>query len=226
MTEGEGSDGAGAPRTRRADWFFDVVSPYSYLQLPLFERLPANLVVRPRPVLFAGLLKHWGQLGPAEIVPKRLHTYRMCVWLAAERGVPFKLPPAHPFNPLKAQRLLAAIGAPLAAVRGAFDLVFAEGRDPNEPSAWRALCERLGVPDGEAIAASQEAKDALRAATDEAIAHGVFGVPTFLIDGEAFWGNESFAMLQAYLRDPGLLKRGEMARAATLPMGVTRKAPA
>ena len=94
----------------KAVWYFDFISPFAYLQWQELARLPESLKISHRPVLFAGLLNHWGHKGPAEIPAKRRHTYRYCRWLAEQRNIPFTLPPAHPFNPLKALRLAVALG--------------------------------------------------------------------------------------------------------------------
>src|SRR5204862_8070568 len=91
------------------DWYFDFVSPYSYICL---HRLPAlGTPVTHKPVLFAGLLEHWGQKGPAEIAPKRRWTYRWCAWWAQERDIAFRFPAAHPFNPLQHLSLALACGS-------------------------------------------------------------------------------------------------------------------
>ena len=55
----------------RLTWYFDFISPFSYLQLCRFGELPKGTDIQHTPVLFAGLLGHWGQKGPAEIAPKR-----------------------------------------------------------------------------------------------------------------------------------------------------------
>ena len=86
----------------KAVWYFDLVSPFAYLALGEIEDLAARMPLIFKPVLFGAMLSHWGQLGPAEIAPKRVQTYRICVWTARERGIPFRFPPAHPFNPLDA----------------------------------------------------------------------------------------------------------------------------
>lgn len=83
-------------------FYLDFISPYAYLA---FEQLPKALEgvsysVRYRPVLFAGMLKHHGQLGPAEIAPKRDWTYRQVLWLAHNQGLELQMPASHPFNPL------------------------------------------------------------------------------------------------------------------------------
>ena len=203
-------------------WYFDLLSPFSYLALAEVETLARRRPVLLRPIVLGAVLAHWGQLGPAEIAPKRLHTYRLCQFMAERAGIPFRFPPRHPFRSLDALRLLAALDASADAVRAAFDFVWAEGRDPSDPAERSALCARLGVEDFDALIARQDAKARLRAWTEQAIAAGVFGVPTLEVGGELFWGLDAMPMAEAALDDPGLLERGEMARLAGLPVGVAR----
>jgi 2-hydroxychromene-2-carboxylate isomerase len=217
------SENAGEEAITTVDWYFDLISPFAFLQLNAFGRLPKGLKIVPKPVLLGALLRHWGQLGPAEIGPKRLHTYRLAQFIASERGLNFTMPERHPFNPLKALRMLAALGPDLQTVRRAFDFVFVEGRAPDTDEAIEDFGRYLLVS-GAAIelAGEQSAKDKLRQLTDEAIGRGVFGVPTFHLDGELFWGDDATGMLAAYLNDRSLFKKGEMARIATLPVGIQR----
>src|SRR5512133_2755812 len=91
-------------------FYLDFISPYAYLA---FEKLPEALMghsysVSYKPILLAALLKHHGQLGPAEIAPKRDWTYRQVLWLAHSRGIALQLPASHPFNPLPLLRLALA----------------------------------------------------------------------------------------------------------------------
>ena len=95
----------------KVSWVFDVISPFAYLAFPQLSRLPAHVSVEFVPVLFAGLLQHFGQLGPAEIPSKRRFTYRFALWRARQLGLPMRMPPAHPFNPLAALRLIIAAGS-------------------------------------------------------------------------------------------------------------------
>jgi len=206
---------------RRVLWYFDFVSPFSYLSLARLGELPADVVVDYRPVLFAGLLAHFGQKGPAEIDAKRRWTYRWCQWSAERLGVPFRFPAAHPFNPLHHLRLAIASGTTPAAVRAIFEDVWTTGADPADASRFRALSEKLDVEP--ARLASPEVKDALRKNTDDAVAAGVFGVPTFVADGELFWGVDSVDFLKAFLADGSLLARDEMRRLDALPVGAQRR---
>lgn len=207
----------------QADWYFDFISPYAYLQLMQFKRLPDSLEIRYRPILLAALLQHWGQKGPAEIPEKRRQTYRQCQWRADRAAVPFRFPPVHPFNPLRPLRLAIALGTEPAIIGSIFEFIFAEGRDVQSDDEWKALTARLEVDDADALVSQPDVKAALRENTDEAIARGVFGVPTFAMEGELFWGADLTDLLLDYLADPSIFTRGEMARIEGMPMGVQRR---
>ena len=208
---------------RAADWYFDFLSPFSYLQLVQFDRLPPDLEITYRPVLFAGLLGHWEHKGPAEIPAKRVHTYRWCHWYAARHGIPFRMPPAHPFNPLRPLRLAVAQGAEPALIRAVFDAIWAEGRDVSRDDEWQGLTERLAIADADEAIARPEVKEALKKSTEEAAKRGVFGVPTFAIGGELFWGLDATDLVLDYLNDPASFATGEYARIADLPIAQARK---
>jgi 2-hydroxychromene-2-carboxylate isomerase len=199
------------------DWYFDFVSPYSYISLHRLKELPAKISYQP--VLFAGLLNHWGQKGPAEIPAKRRWTYRWCTWWAKELGIPFRFPAEHPFNPLQHLRLAIACDCRPEAVKRIFESVWMSGANATEPGAFRALCRELGVG-VEELAAS---KDQLRRNTEEAAARGVFGVPSFVVDGEVFWGADAIEFVNAFLRDPAVLRNDEMRRVDAMPVGAARK---
>jgi len=207
-----------------ATWFFDVVSPFSYLALGEIEELAQTVTIVYQPVLFAALLAHWKHLGPAEIPPKRIHTYRLCVFEAERRGIGFRFPPSHPFNPLRPLRLIAARDARPSAARIVMDKIWRDGLDLSTDEAWQATCAALGldVASANALVESAEAKARLKANTDAAIAAKLFGVPTLRIGEELFWGADALAMARAYLKDPDLFKSGEMLRVATISPSASR----
>jgi 2-hydroxychromene-2-carboxylate isomerase len=206
----------------QANWYFDYISPFAYLQFHRFRELPVDLEVTIKPIVFGALLEHHGQLGPAEIPAKRKFVYRFFKWQCERRGLPFLLP-HHPFLPLSALRLTILAGATEQSVKTIFHSIYGEGLDPGERGTILALGERLSIPDPERAIQSSAVKDALRDNTNEAIAAGVFGVPTFVINDEAFWGDDALPMLLDYLKDPDLFETPEMRRISDLPMGVIRK---
>jgi 2-hydroxychromene-2-carboxylate isomerase len=194
---------------------FDVISPFAYLA---FEHLPQALAgcsytVEYRPILFAGLLKHWGQKGPAEIEPKRAWTFRHLHWWAQRAGIPFDTPAQHPFNPLPLLRLALACAEPSTVqalsgepvdpgpnrrvVEALFRHVWLGGEDATDPTRLAALRGRLAPmrdPDDEAI------KLQLRRHTEQAVERGIFGVPSFELEGHLFWGLDGLEMLRDALQ--------------------------
>lgn len=205
-----------------ARWFFDVVSPFAYLHLRQFSELHPSLDIEFVPVLFAGLLRRWDNKGPAEVPGKRIHAYRYCAWTASRLGVPFRMPPRHPFNPLPVQRLLVALGAGRHHVERVFDFIYGEGHDPE--LGWPDLCAALDVPNADALVGDPAVKQQLVSNTEKAGDAGVFGVPTFLVRGQLFWGGDTIAWLNAFVDDAGMFERGEMGRAARIEFGARRKA--
>jgi len=206
----------------KAYWVCDVISPFAYLGSKQLRQLPTDVDLTLVPVLFAGLLDHHGQIGNAEIESKRRFTYRFALWRARQMGVPMRLPPAHPFNPLHALRLVISAGSTRHAVETALNFVFQQGRDVTDPDVLVDLAKELSIPDARAAIEDQRVKQQLRDNTDWAIAQGVFCVPTFVIDGELFWGHDAFDMVLDYLRDPGQFADAEMRRIDDLPVGVVR----
>ena len=207
-----------------ADWYFDFVSPFAFLQGEQLGSLPSKVSIRYRPVLFAAILDANGQRGPAEIPAKRAFTYRFCLWQARRLGIAMRFPPEHPFNPLPLLRLAIACDSTATAVQAIFRFVWRDGRLPDLPIEWAELVETLGVDAAAARIDSREVKDELRHNTDEAIARGVFGVPTLAIGDELFWGADATPMAIDYVTAGSTFPDPEFARVATLPVGATRRA--
>lgn len=205
--------------------FYDLLSPFAHIAIKCLPELPEDVTIVPKPVLLGAILSHWGQRGPAEIEPKRLHTYRQATHLAGRYGVRLQFPPRHPFNPLAALRLLAGAEADVGTVERAFDFVFGQGRAADTPEDLEAFAGFVGLVADRA--ADDTAKAQLRANTDEAISLGVFGVPTFVADGRAgpelFWGVDSFDMLTDWLADDTLFDREPYAGLADVTVGIARK---
>ena len=206
-------------------FYFDFISPYAYLA---FEKLPLALEgltysVDYKPVLYAAFLKQHGQLGPAEIPPKRDWTYRQVLWNAHANGIPMQMPAAHPFNPLSLLRLALACGSQGLVNRHVAETllrhVWRDGGNPVDAARMEALKQALQPkrdPSSEAVKAE------LKSNTDEALARGLFGVPTLAIDDKLFWGFDALPMVRSYLDGDAWFASGAWEAAAQLPAAVGR----
>ena len=210
---------------KKLDWYFDFISPFSYLQSELLHTLPRDVEITFKPVLFAGLLNHWDNKGPAEIPPKRLWTFEHCAWLAHKHGIPMRMPPHHPLNPLPLLRLCIALGSTPEAVQRLFRFVWRDGHLPTETQHWNALLEELRASTEVTVEMldSPDVKQQLRDNGEQAIAAGVFGVPTAVVDGRCFWGLDGTDMLVAYLNGDPFFQSDLLRQAQNLPQGVQRK---
>lgn len=185
---------------KHIDFYLDFISPYACLA---FEHLPEALEglsysVTYKPVLLGAMLKHHGQKGPAEVPSKRAWTYRHVLWLGHAHGIPIEMPATHPYNPLPHLRLALSTTHDGTISRHVAEMIFRDvwrgGAEAGDAGRLAALASQLApVRDGH----SEEAKAALRANTDEAIARGAFGVPTCVLDDRLFWGFDGLAMLRA-----------------------------
>lgn len=207
---------------KHVTFYLDFISPYAYLA---FEQLPGALKglsysVDYKPVLFAAFLKHHGQLGPAEIAPKRDWTYRQVSWLAHQHGIPLQLPARHPFNPLALLRLAVAAGANRYACETIFRHAWRGGEHADDAQRLQALQELLQP---QRDPASDAVKAELKANTDEALARGVFGVPTCEVDGKLFWGFDALGALRACLEGDPWFAQGHWEAAAAVSSGIVRQ---
>lgn len=207
-------------------WYFDVLSPYAWLQWPAVRRWAATQAVEPVPVVLGALLAAAGLTGPAEHPGKRLQTYRQVWWRAQSRGQTLRFPPAHPFDPLPALRLLTALdGHPqqLEAIETVLAQGWQEGRAIDTPAALANVAARYGIAEVAATVADPAVKARLRAATEAAIAAGVFGVPTVALRGELYWGEDQTGLIDALLADPMRTEDPAYLALAAVPIGIERR---
>ena len=185
---------------KKAFWFFDFISPYAYIQSKRLEYLQSFLDIELIPVLFAGLLNHFGQLGPAEIKFKRQHTFRQCLFITNQKGIKFKLPAHHPFNPLFPLRTSILKGNSFEVVTKIFDFIWTTGKNIDDPNAQKYLLDQLEISDI-TLLSNDNIKQKLKENTSLAIQKGIFGVPSFYVDNEIFWGQDSEELLVSYLEN-------------------------
>jgi 2-hydroxychromene-2-carboxylate isomerase len=218
----------------RLYFFFDYVSHNAYLA---WHKAPAvaqrhGLRLTPVPVLFGAMLSHYRQVGPAELPAKSSWMLRNVLRKARLHGIPIAPPASHPFNPLLALRATCAIDDEAARIRvvdRVFRATWAEGRAVHEPEVVRALLTELGLPADAVLAAAagEPAKQRLRENTEQALAQGLFGVPTLSARGELFWGFDDLEYLEMFLggRDVLSADRGELEAWMRVRPTVERRRP-
>ena len=195
------------PGSNNIEFFFDLISPYAFLASLELDRIHAEsgISVLATPVLFAGLLKAHGTKGPAEVEAKRRYVFRDVERTAARLGIEAPGPPTHPFVPLLGLRACTSIESAIDRLAFAKALLWAtwsRSLDPCSPATIVRLATECGL-DGAQVAAAaqlQRVKDELRQNTKRAIGLGVFGVPTFVIGSELFWGADRITALIEHAR--------------------------
>ncbi len=200
-----------APAARHLDFYFDIGSPYSYLAA---ERIAAGAlspaVVRWRPFLLGAVFKVTGNHSPASAPAKARWMLEDLGRCATDIGVPFAFPSRFPLNTLVAQRALVAASRSGGDATGAlaaalFRAYWVDDRDVSDRAEVAAIATAAGLDGGALVEATgaQPIKDELRRITEEAVAAGAFGAPSFVVDGALFWGHDPLDQVREAALGPG-----------------------
>jgi 2-hydroxychromene-2-carboxylate isomerase len=206
--------------TKRIDFYFDYLSPYSFLAWEILEKqhnfFSDNCQFHFYPVVLSKIIHHYETKGPGEILPKREYLLKDCLRLARKEEIPFIGPPKLPFNSLMALRLSLVENhqnnlRQKSLISQIFQHTWGAGGDISSPEELTQLLERWqSTPDEStrllASESSKESRIALRENISRAHSFGVFGVPTFVVDEkELFWGCDSLENLKRYINNDDLL---------------------
>jgi 2-hydroxychromene-2-carboxylate isomerase len=193
------------------DCYFDYSSPFAYLGTTQIERVAreADAEVRFRPFLLGALFKAIGTPDvPLHAMPeaKRRHQRRDIDRWAAWWGVPFSFTPHFPLRTVEALRLTLLVPEATQSrfIHRVMRAAWVDGENVAERDVL-ARCLRDVELDPALLERTSEVKDALRSATDHAIAIGCPGAPCFVVDGELYWGQDRLDFVRAALegRPPG-----------------------
>jgi len=211
-------------------FYFDYLSPYAFFSWRELSSLckTYDLQLEAHPVVFGKLLDHWGQLGPAEIPPKKAALYRFCYRYAQLNQFIFNPPANHPFNPLPALRLSLpqlARDRQHDVIDAIFNAGWTQGADLSSEGQLKTILDNIDLNGAELLARTQQTdvKQMLHNETRQAIESGVFGVPTFIIDGELFWGHDQLPHLEIFLRGNDPLNTDAVDEMLARHRGIDRK---
>ena len=192
---------------RAIEFFFDYGSPASYLaytQMPaIAERTGATIIYRP--MLLGGVFKATGNRSPIEIPPKGAWMMGDLARFAKRYGVPYARNPHFPLNTLNLMRGAIAAeneGRLIPYSDAIFRAVWADQRNMEDPIVIAAVLREAGFDPAAMMAAigTAQVKDGLRANTEEAVARGVFGAPTFFVGKELFFGQDRLDFVEEEAR--------------------------
>ena len=212
-------------------FYFDFISPYAYFA---WRNLPSlaekyNRPIDAHPVVFGKLLDKWGQLGPAEILPKRKWLHQYCLRYAALNGFEYNPPKCHPFNPLAALRMSLKEVSGIdqhRVIDTIFEAGWSRGEDLGDLPTLISLVEQQNI-DGEYLSRQVSQPDVKKLLINEtamAIEKGVFGVPSIIIDGNLFWGNDQMEHIELLLAGNDPLDREQLSAQVARPRAIDRKA--
>jgi 2-hydroxychromene-2-carboxylate isomerase len=196
--------------SKTIEFWYEFASPYSYIAAERIERLAADaggIEILWRPFVIGPILRQRpGNPSPTQDAPPAQKKYRRRdVQRICEReGIALNWPSTYPRNGLLAARVALSLDPPWrqSFSRAAYRANFVEDREIADEAVVAAILAELG---GDAMgiverAQSPENKAALAAAVEAAIGKGIFGAPSFVVDGEVFWGNDRLEQAIAWAK--------------------------
>ncbi|HMY01365.1 MAG TPA: 2-hydroxychromene-2-carboxylate isomerase, partial [Agitococcus sp.] len=184
---------------KKLEFFYDIVSPYSYIAATQLGQFDGKAEVVWKPVLLGGVFKATGNSGPAFTVPAKMpYMFKDLQRLSAYYQIPFKMPANFPANTVTVQRVLCAASDAErpALTHKLYQAYWGQGLDVTN---IELLTELVGA---DLLAKAQEdsVKNALKANTEEVVARGAFGAPTFFLGDEMYFGEDRLFLIQEALK--------------------------
>lgn len=194
------------------EFHFDFSSPYGYLASTRIDALAARRgrAVAWRPFLLGAVFKVSGMAPLLDYPLKGDYARRDFARFARLLGVGFTLPTPFPFAAVAASRAFYWLAgrdeaSAVALARALYHASYGEGRDISPAETVASIAASLGLDRAAVLAALNDpaVKEALRQAVERAVARGVFGSPTVIVDGEMFWGADRLDQVERWLETGG-----------------------
>jgi 2-hydroxychromene-2-carboxylate isomerase len=189
---------------KKIDFYFDFLSPYSYVAWTWVRSHFKDYDISLYPVSVPSIIAHFGTLGPAQIKPKRNYLFKDLLRFTKMHNIPFTTPKSLPFNSLYSLRLslLSSAGAnQFEVIDAIFTAGWAQGLEIGSDDVLRSVLSEKNLPLDELFSKMEEksARVDLKNNIEIGLQKDLFGVPTFFVDEEMFWGNDSIKYLEMYL---------------------------
>ena len=180
--------------TKKIDFYFDFISPYTYLAHKKIQTLSKNININYKPILLGGLHNLEGITAPAFIKPKLKHMMNDCVLIAKKNKVNFTWNSKFPLNTISLMRGYLYINSDIKNlyINIMFDAYWKENLDISNEKILVNLLEKCKIKKNRFIQGikDQKIKDELKSVTKEAHDKEIFGAPTFIVNEKIFWGQD------------------------------------
>ena len=180
--------------TKEIDFYFDFISPYTYLAYKKIQSLPKNIKINYKPILLGGLHNLQGIIAPAFIDPKLKHMMTDCLLIATKNKINFFWNSKFPINSLEIMRgyLSLELNMKELYMRNIFDAYWKNNLDLSDKKVLLNVLKSSNINPNmffEKIK-NLEIKEKLKNLTKQAHDQEIFGAPTFLVNGKIFWGQD------------------------------------
>ena len=191
-------------------YYFDFLSPFSYFSWKKVQELKRDYNIVYKPIVLGKVLNHWEIKGPGLVPPKRDYLFKFCLRYAKLNSIDFQSPLKVPFNSLYCLRLALESKNQEKIIESLWRYIWVLRGDPEDPDQITSFLQKEGLP-SDLIEKSfeREKKVLLKNNTKEAIEEGIFGVPSFRIEKEVFWGLDAIGHLKLFLNKEYPLKSQE-----------------
>ncbi|WP_415321464.1 2-hydroxychromene-2-carboxylate isomerase [Candidatus Pelagibacter sp. Uisw_092] len=180
--------------TKQIDFYFDFISPYSYLAHKKIQSLPKNIKINYKPILLGGLHNLQGVTAPAFIKPKLKHMINDCDRIAKKNKLDFLWNIKFPLNSLYIMRGYLYIGSGIKNlyINNMFNAYWKDNLDISNEQILIGLLDKCGIRKDKFYEGikDQKIKDTLKVLTKEACDKEIFGAPTFIVNNKIFWGQD------------------------------------
>jgi 2-hydroxychromene-2-carboxylate isomerase len=195
---------------KKVEFWFDLGSPAAYIAWHRLPKIAAEegATIDYRPMLLGGVFQATGNQSPMMVAAKGKYMQDDLARFAQRDGTAYRHNPHFPINTLTLMRGAVAMqmrepARLLPYADAVYRAIWADGKDMNDPAVVGAVLHAAGFDPQQVLAQTQDpqVKDRLKAVTAEAVARGVFGAPTFFVNGTMYWGQDRLDFVQQALRD-------------------------
>jgi len=180
--------------TKEINFYFDFISPYTYLAYKKIQSLPTDIKINYKPVLLGGLHNLQGITAPAFIKPKLKHMMNDCLLISKKNNFDFKWNSKFPINSLNIMRGYFSISSSNQAkyIETLFDAYWRDDLDISKEEILIPILEQCRIDKDIFFKTIKDPviKEKLKDATKNAHEKDIFGAPTFIVNNKIFWGQD------------------------------------